>query len=202
MSALFPDVEAKGTAPEVQVTADGQERPLSPLDDRRDVEAFLATFSAEEHNLIMRKVDRRFLLLIGLMYMLKNIDYMNAAVVKVLQVGEPRNILTELNMTPDEYNWVFAYLYLHVSLLRVPAGPINLLHQLHNFRSPLQLDVEEDDAPTLAITHYLLLGSGAGMPRGCAQQARHLRMSILSWRNGSWPLPRPGRAALQLVSQR
>lgn len=128
MSSSLPDVEAKGTAPEVQVVTDAKDRPLSPLDDRRDVEAFLATFSAEEHNSIMRKVDRRFLLLIGLMYMLKNIDYMNAAVVKVLQVGEPRNILTELNMTADEYNWVFASLYPHVSLLTVSQGPIHLFH--------------------------------------------------------------------------
>lgn len=34
------------------------------------------------------------------------IDYTNAASVKVLQVGEDRNILNELRMTSDEYNWV------------------------------------------------------------------------------------------------
>jgi hypothetical protein len=69
-------------------------------------EAFLSSFTAEEDRKIMQKVDKRFLVLIALMYMLKNVDYMNAANVKVLQVGEPRNILKELNMTPDEYNWV------------------------------------------------------------------------------------------------
>lgn len=85
-------------------------------------EAFLATFSAEEDKAIMRKVDKRFLLLIGVLYLTKNvgcmksciktradcfqIDYTNAASVKVLQVGQPRNILTELGMTSDQYNWV------------------------------------------------------------------------------------------------
>lgn len=69
-------------------------------------ETFLASFDAEEDKRIMRKVDRRFLLLIGLAYMIKNIDYTNAANVKVLQVGESRNILKELKMTADEYNWV------------------------------------------------------------------------------------------------
>lgn len=34
------------------------------------------------------------------------IDYLNASVVKVLQVGEDRNIMTELNMSSNEYNWV------------------------------------------------------------------------------------------------
>lgn len=34
---------------------------------------FLSTFSAEEDKAIMRKVDKRFLLLIGLLMMLKNV---------------------------------------------------------------------------------------------------------------------------------
>lgn len=69
-------------------------------------ELFLASFSAEENHRIMRKVDRKFLLIIGMMYILKNIDYQNAALAKVLQVGQPRNIMTELKMTAEEYNWV------------------------------------------------------------------------------------------------
>ena len=88
-------------------------------------ETFLASFDAEEDKRIMRKVDRRFLLLIGLAYMIKNIDYTNAANVKVLQVGQPRNILKELKMTADEYNWVqsiyFVRLYFHHHSCRVQA---------------------------------------------------------------------------------
>lgn len=38
-------------------------------------QAFLATFTAEDDKAIMRKVDRKFLLLIGLMYMVKNVSY-------------------------------------------------------------------------------------------------------------------------------
>lgn len=67
---------------------------------------FLASFTKDEDRAIMKKVDRRFLLLIGILYMTKNLDYQNAAIVKVLQVGEPRNIMTELSMTANEYNWV------------------------------------------------------------------------------------------------
>lgn len=93
------DVETKGVVPAVEVTANDS---ASGQSDHSDVEAFLSTFTAEEHKAVMKKVDRRFLLLIGVMYMLKNIDYINAAVVKVLQVGQPRNILKELHMTPDE----------------------------------------------------------------------------------------------------
>lgn len=67
---------------------------------------FLSTFTADDEKRIMRKVDRRFLLLIGLMNLVKQVDYLNAAVVKVLQVGEERNVLNELSMTNNQYNWV------------------------------------------------------------------------------------------------
>ncbi|KAH0837007.1 putative pantothenate transporter [Fonsecaea pedrosoi] len=88
-----------------------------------DREALLASFTAEEDRKVMRKVDKRFLLLIGLMYMLKNVDYTNAATVKVLQVGEDRNILKELNMTADEYNWV-------QSIYFVSLGPLRILYSI------------------------------------------------------------------------
>lgn len=36
--------------------------------------AFLSTFTAEEDKAIMRKVDRKFLLLIGIIYLFKNVS--------------------------------------------------------------------------------------------------------------------------------
>jgi len=45
---------------------------VSPEEDRK---AFLASYSAEEDKEIRRKVDRRFLWLIGLIYILKNVSY-------------------------------------------------------------------------------------------------------------------------------
>ncbi|KAE8441803.1 hypothetical protein EG329_004316 [Mollisiaceae sp. DMI_Dod_QoI] len=67
--------------------------------------AFLDTFSPEEEKRIMRKVDWKILPLIGLMQFVKQIDVANAASVKVMQLGQPRNILKELHMTADQYNW-------------------------------------------------------------------------------------------------
>lgn len=87
--------------------------------DERSV--FLSSFTHEEEKRVIRKVDQRFLLLIGIMYLIKTvrhsvtmryarltmqIDYSNASNIKVLQVGESRNILKELDMTADQYNWV------------------------------------------------------------------------------------------------
>jgi hypothetical protein len=108
MSSLPKDVEvnAPEKAPAIYEDPIHSGSPSSSRDYHDYRNAFLSSFSAEEDKAIMRKVDRRFLLLIGLMYMLKNVDYTNAATVKVLQVGQPRNILKELDMTADEYNWV------------------------------------------------------------------------------------------------
>lgn len=83
---------------------------------------FLASFNPEKEKQIARKVDKRFFLLIGLMYMVKlvfaldsypstdtngcQIDSNNVSSIKVLQEGQPSNILTELNMSANQYNWV------------------------------------------------------------------------------------------------
>ena len=85
-------------------------------------EAFLASFTPEDDKAIMKKVDRRFLLLIGILYMTKNIDYTNAANVKVLQVGQPRNSLNELNMTADQYNWVQSIYFIAYIIFEVPSN--------------------------------------------------------------------------------
>lgn len=120
---MFPatKIEEHDNVAEVGSTQSSQ--PQS-IDEAGSKEAFLATFTPQDDRNVMRKVDRRFLLLIGILYMTKNvsatpsrfpwvylltirqIDYLNASVVKVLQVGEDRNILTELHMSSNEYNWV------------------------------------------------------------------------------------------------
>lgn len=66
----------------------------------------LAGFTAEDDRRLMRKVDWHFLPLMALMYIVKQVDYINASTVKVLQVGEPTNILNQLHLTADDYNWL------------------------------------------------------------------------------------------------
>ena len=106
MAHLVVDEKPSHASPTTDsVSSSSAELPQS-VSDAGGREAFLASFTPAEDKNIMRKVDRRFLLLIGILYMTKNVDYSNAATVKVLQVGQARNILKELAMTADEYNWV------------------------------------------------------------------------------------------------
>ncbi|KAL0935443.1 high-affinity nicotinic acid transporter [Colletotrichum truncatum] len=98
-------------------------------DDPEARAAFLSTFSADEERAVLNKIDKRFLIIIGLMYMIKQIDQTNAANVRVLQVGESRNIMKELNMTSDQYNWVgsiYGVARLKISYIIFEA-PSNLL---------------------------------------------------------------------------
>jgi fructose-1,6-bisphosphatase len=55
---------------DVEVQSISEKSPEQLAQERTD---FLATFSAEEEKAIMRKVDMKFLLLIGLMYLVKNV---------------------------------------------------------------------------------------------------------------------------------
>ncbi|KAK6435873.1 hypothetical protein LTR95_007940 [Oleoguttula sp. CCFEE 5521] len=100
---------------------DGGSESLPPT-GASDRAAFLATFSRAEDKAIMKKVDRRFLLLIGMLYMTKNIDNQNAANVKVLQVGQQSNILRSLSMSADQYNWVQSVYFTAYIIFEVPSN--------------------------------------------------------------------------------
>ncbi|KAL1981031.1 hypothetical protein VTN96DRAFT_3140 [Rasamsonia emersonii] len=124
-----PVWEVSGSGQDSSSTGEGQATTTQRADDvvvlRDDPAAkaaFLATFTPEEEKRIMRKVDRRFLLLIGLMYMVKTVDFNNASSVKVLQVGQPSNILNELHMTSDQYNWVQSIYYISYILFEAPSN--------------------------------------------------------------------------------
>ncbi|KNG87187.1 hypothetical protein ANOM_003763 [Aspergillus nomiae NRRL 13137] len=105
---------------EVLSAAGESSSDLGTEDERR--KALLQSFTPEEDKRIRRKIDRRFLFLIGMMYIIKTIDYTNAASVKVLQVGEDRNVLNELKMTSDEYNWVQSIYFISYIVFEVPSN--------------------------------------------------------------------------------
>lgn len=174
------------------VTVDKGEATLSVrLDDaetyRRE---FLSRFSAEDDHRIMRKVDWRFLPLMGFMYLIKQIDFSNAASIKVLQVGEPRNVLTELNMTADQYNWVQTVYY--VGAPGNMTRPCNLLilltDQLCHLRDSQQSLVEEDYTSKISDTNFLHVGYRGSMSCGHSEQGRILRPPFSARSHGSWIL--------------
>jgi hypothetical protein len=51
-----------------------QDEPLQSVEDVGSREAFLGSFTPEDDRAIMKKVDKRFLLLIDILYMTKNVS--------------------------------------------------------------------------------------------------------------------------------
>ncbi|KAK7453159.1 hypothetical protein Landi51_04154 [Colletotrichum acutatum] len=76
--------------------------------------------TADEEKKLMRRVDLRIMTICSLLFLMKNIDSDNISNARIMNKGTPRNIMTQLNMSSDEYN-----------LLTVPyivlEAPSNLL---------------------------------------------------------------------------
>ena len=162
---------------------------------------FLSRFSAEDDRRIMRKVDKRFLLLMGFMYLLKQIDFTNAASVKVLQVGLPSNIMKELKMSTNDYNWTQTIYYVRIPIPQTP----NLLSGVSTFRcgylttsadwtchirSTQQFGSEKDHTPQMDGSHLLHLGNRSYLSCCDTKQRRLLRRPFPPRRTRSRLLPR------------
>ncbi|KAF5007171.1 hypothetical protein FDECE_6481 [Fusarium decemcellulare] len=126
--------------PNITATADADVASNTRLrDDPEARAAFLSTFSPEEAKAIMKKVDRRFFILIGFMFMVKNIDNANASLVKVLQVGKPSNIITELGMTLNSYNWVGSIYGISYIIFELPSNMVQKYFTPHTWQSRIFL---------------------------------------------------------------
>lgn len=67
--------------------------------------------TAEEEKALMRKVDWRIMTVCSLLFLLKNIDADNISNARIMNRDTPQNIMTELNMTSDEYNLLNVFYY-------------------------------------------------------------------------------------------
>ena len=64
-------VEGQDNVAEISSTQSSQPQSIEEAGSKA---AFLATFTPQDDKDVMRKVDRRFLLLIGILYMTKNVS--------------------------------------------------------------------------------------------------------------------------------
>jgi hypothetical protein len=60
--------------------------------------------SAQEEKALLRRIDWRIMTVCSLLFLLKNIDADNISNARIMNRGTDRNIMTELNMTSDQYN--------------------------------------------------------------------------------------------------
>ena len=69
--ALRPKTPVQDDVTEINIT---RSSPPQNIEEAGSKAAFLATFTPQDDKDIMRKVDKRFLLLIGILYMTKNVS--------------------------------------------------------------------------------------------------------------------------------
>lgn len=89
--------------------------------------------SAQEEKALLRRIDWRIMTVCSLLFLLKNIDADNISNARIMNKGTDRNIMTELNMTSDQYNLlnVLYYVWLNQSLmddlnrLTLPPGALH-----------------------------------------------------------------------------
>ncbi|KAJ5502245.1 hypothetical protein N7463_005119 [Penicillium fimorum] len=63
-----------------------------------------ATLSSAEEKKLLRHIDWHLIPLLAVIYMVKSVDFSNVSYARIMDKGTPRNILTELKMTSDQYN--------------------------------------------------------------------------------------------------
>jgi hypothetical protein len=83
------------------VGADDGEVPQTEEETRRRNRTLL---SAEEEKALLRRIDWRIMTICSILFLLKNIDSDNISNARIMNKGTDRNIMTELNMTSDQYN--------------------------------------------------------------------------------------------------
>ncbi|KAH7146243.1 major facilitator superfamily domain-containing protein [Dactylonectria macrodidyma] len=81
-----------------------------------------ATLSSDEEKKLLRRIDWRLIPLLSIMYMVKTIDASNVSNARIMDRGTPRNILIELNITSDQYNFVTAAYYIPYILAETPSN--------------------------------------------------------------------------------
>lgn len=75
---------------------------------------------AEERKLL-RKVDWRLMPLLILLYLCKNLDVNNISYISTLNKGTPRNVLTELKMTKDDWSWTSTIYFIPFVVFEIPS---------------------------------------------------------------------------------
>ncbi|KAK4610452.1 MFS transporter prlL [Fulvia fulva] len=113
-------------APKVEATAlrshsiDEHAQDVAGYD--HDLMSARTLLSYEEERKLLRRVDWHLMPLCALIFMVKNIDANNAANARIMNRGTSRNILTELGMTGDEYNFVSTVYFIPFIVFEIPSN--------------------------------------------------------------------------------
>ncbi|KAK1447209.1 hypothetical protein CMEL01_09048 [Colletotrichum melonis] len=100
-----------------------------------------ALLSAQEEKKLLRRVDFRLMILCAIIFMIKNVDSNNVSITyhlirsgrtdawqvanaRIMNKGTPRNIMTQLKMTADDYNWVSTIYNIPFMICEIPTNMV------------------------------------------------------------------------------
>ncbi|KAM0080734.1 hypothetical protein ACKRZS_007111 [Fusarium odoratissimum] len=78
--------------------------------------------SSQQEKKLLRRIDWHLIPLLSVMYMVKSIDAANVSNARIMDRGTPRNIMTELNISADDYNFVTMAYYIPYILAETPSN--------------------------------------------------------------------------------
>ncbi|KAI0872718.1 major facilitator superfamily domain-containing protein [Hypoxylon argillaceum] len=84
-----------------------------------------AALTAEEEKKLIRRIDGHLMPLCSLIFLFKNLDVDNVSNARIMNRGTPQNILTQLNLTSDEFALITVLYY---SRIMVTWGIVLALH--------------------------------------------------------------------------
>ncbi|KAL2679217.1 hypothetical protein Neosp_009984 [[Neocosmospora] mangrovei] len=125
---IYSSTEEPSREQHFKVVARGD--PLSSSDDvRGEITGYddslmraRAALSSTEEKKLLKRIDWHLIPLLAIMYMVKTIDASNVSNARIMDRGTPRNIMIELSVTPDQYNFVTAAYYIPYILAETPSN--------------------------------------------------------------------------------
>jgi MFS family permease len=93
-------------------------------------------YTYQEERKLLRKVDFHLMPLLILLYLFKNLDVNNVSYLPTLNTGTNSNILTELNMTKDDWSWVGTIYFIPFVIFEIPSTMLlkKTTPRVHQFR--------------------------------------------------------------------
>lgn len=150
-----------------------------------------ALLTAEEEKALMRRVDWRIMTVCSLLFLMKNLDADNISNARIMNRDTDRNIMTQLNMSSDQYNLLNVLYYVRAPTTtsdpprprcwgsgsladkkNKKTGPV------HCLRGTLQPAPQALQAQHVAVENHDLVGYSPPGTRRRPQQGRHLRCPI------------------------
>jgi hypothetical protein len=115
--------------------------------------------TVDEEKKLLRKNDLRLMTLCSIMFLLKNIDADNVSNARIMNKGQPSNIMKELNMTSNEYNLVTTMYYVS-KMSDLPSYTLTANRQdsIHLSRGTVESPPQTTLALTMAVEDHGYVG--------------------------------------------